>query len=77
MKLLYKGHTWGKPFDPCREFGCFQRLFSIVVDHFCSIHVGLLEFSCFSESLCRKVGVYALSYGHVHQSTVGFKNGCG
>ncbi len=22
-----------KSFDPCREFGCFQRLFFIVVDH--------------------------------------------
>ena len=31
VKPLYKGHTWDMNFGPCREFGCFRRLFSITV----------------------------------------------
>ncbi len=33
VEPLYKGHAWGQVFDPCREFGCFQSIFFIVVDH--------------------------------------------
>ncbi len=41
-KLIKNGIQWNlstkamlgvKSFDPCREFGCFQSLFFIVVDH--------------------------------------------
>ncbi len=44
VKPLHKAML-GDKYNPCREFGCFQRLFYIVVDHFVLLAVVKSQFA--------------------------------